>query len=103
MAGRARLVGAAREQALKNLSQWKLVTGRDAIARTFKFQDFKAAFGFMTQVATYADENEHHPEWCNTYNRVQVTLTTHDAGGLTPLDANMAAHMDEVAKQHKGN
>ncbi|MFC0588415.1 4a-hydroxytetrahydrobiopterin dehydratase [Novosphingobium aquiterrae] len=69
---------------------WTLRGDGVAIERTFEFGDFNAAFGFMTRVALYADKVDHHPEWSNVYNRVQITLTTHDAGGLSTRDAAMA-------------
>ena len=84
--------------ALEKLPQWGSVAGdRDAICRTFQFADFNAAFGFMTRVALKADKLDHHPEWANVYNRVEVTLTTHDADGVTALDVEMAQFMDEIA------
>ncbi len=86
------------EAALKTLPGWASVEGdRDAIQRTLKFKDFNAAFGFMTRVALMADKLDHHPEWFNVYNRVEVTLTTHDAGGVTELDVELAAFMDQLA------
>ncbi len=85
--------------ALEKLPGWSdLPGGRDAISRTYRFADFNAAFGFMTRVALKADKIDHHPEWFNVYNRVEVTLTTHDADGVTALDIEMALFMDEVAK-----
>lgn len=85
--------------ALEKLPGWSdLPGGRDAIQRTYRFADFNAAFGFMTRVALKADKIDHHPEWFNVYNRVEVTLTTHDAGGVTALDIEMAQFMDEAAK-----
>jgi 4a-hydroxytetrahydrobiopterin dehydratase len=84
--------------ALAGLPGWsKVEGGRDAIRRTFKFKDFNAAFGFMTRVAIKADQLDHHPEWFNVYNRVDVTLSTHDADGVTELDVSLAAFMDEAA------
>jgi 4a-hydroxytetrahydrobiopterin dehydratase len=70
---------------------WALRADGKALTRTFKFSDFNAAFGFMTRVALYADKADHHPEWCNVYNRVEITLTTHDADGLSARDAAMVA------------
>jgi 4a-hydroxytetrahydrobiopterin dehydratase len=85
--------------ALEKLPGWSdLPGGRDAISRTYRFADFNAAFGFMTRVALKADKIDHHPEWSNVYNRVEVTLTTHDADGVTALDIEMAQFMDEAAK-----
>lgn len=85
------------EQALGQLSGWALVPGREAIAKTFTFKDFNQAFGFMTRAALTAEKMNHHPEWFNVYNRVEVTLNTHDAGGLTELDFKLAAKMDGFA------
>jgi 4a-hydroxytetrahydrobiopterin dehydratase len=86
------------EAALAKLPGWsKLAGDRDAIQRTFKFKDFNQAFGFMTRVAIKADQLDHHPEWFNVYNRVEVTLATHDADGVTELDVTLATFMDEVA------
>lgn len=84
--------------ALEKLALWSAVAGeRDAITRCFRFKDFNAAFRFMTQVALKAEQLDHHPEWFNVYNRVDVTLTTHDADGVTALDVEMALFMDELA------
>ena len=91
-----RLDGEARTAALAELPQWSLVDGRDAIARTFTFRNFNQAFGFMSRVALRAEKMNHHPEWFNVYNRVEVTLSTHDAGGLTELDIKLARFMDRV-------
>lgn len=87
----------ARDAALSKLSGWELVEGREAIAKTFKFADFNAAFGFMSRVALKAEAMNHHPEWFNVWNTVDVTLSTHDAGGLTALDFELAAFMDTAA------
>ncbi|QYK42352.1 MAG: 4a-hydroxytetrahydrobiopterin dehydratase [Paracoccaceae bacterium] len=76
---------------------WTEVAGRDAITRTYRFADFNAAFGFMVRVALVAEKMDHHPEWTNVYRTVTVTLTTHDAGGVTVLDLALAAKMDEIA------
>ncbi|MBP7704953.1 MAG: 4a-hydroxytetrahydrobiopterin dehydratase [Caulobacter sp.] len=89
-------IGAA--QAVAKLDGWQVSAGdRDAIVKTFKFEDFNAAFGFMTRVALLADKIDHHPEWSNVYNRVEVLLTTHDADGVTDLDLRMAGFMDNIA------
>jgi 4a-hydroxytetrahydrobiopterin dehydratase len=80
--------------AIAQLSGWSAVTGRDAIAKTYKFADFNAAFGFMARVALVAEKMDHHPEWSNIYNRVEVVLTTHDAGGVTQKDIDLARFMD---------
>ena len=86
------------EAALARLPGWAKAPGdRDAIARTFRFADFNAAFGFMTRVALMADRLDHHPEWSNVYNRVDVVLTTHDADGVTELDVTLAQFMDAAA------
>ncbi len=87
----------AREKALAELESWLEVQGRDAITRTFRFADFNEAFGFMGRVALKAEQMNHHPEWFNVWNRVEVTLTTHDAGGLTQLDMDLARFMNETA------
>ena len=90
-------IGAA--EALKRLPDWwSPEGGRDAICRTFRFHDFNAAFGFMTRVAMMAEKLDHHPEWFNVYNRVEVTLATHDADGVTELDVTLARFMDEAAR-----
>jgi 4a-hydroxytetrahydrobiopterin dehydratase len=88
-------IGAA--AALARLRDWRSVEGRDAIAKTFRFKDFNAAFGWMTRVALTAEKLDHHPEWFNVYNRVEVVLTTHDAGGVTELDVALAVFMDAAA------
>lgn len=94
-----RLTGEEREEALGQLTQWRLVEGRDAISRRFVFAGFVEAFGFMAQVALVAERMNHHPEWFNVYSTVEVTLSTHDAGGLTALDVALAAAMDRIAEQ----
>jgi 4a-hydroxytetrahydrobiopterin dehydratase len=87
----------ARTAALKELSQWKDVPDRDAIQRSFKFADFNAAFGFMSRVALMAERMDHHPEWFNVYNRLDVTLATHECGGVSERDVKMAQFMDKTA------
>jgi 4a-hydroxytetrahydrobiopterin dehydratase len=87
----------ARSQALAGLPGWRAVDGRDAIAKSFQFKDFTAAFGFMARVALRAEKMDHHPEWFNVYNKVEVTLATHDAGGVTDLDIQLAKFMEEAA------
>ena len=77
-------------------SGWQLLEERDAISKTFKFRDFTEAFGWMAQAALVAEKHDHHPEWFNVYNRVDVTLTTHDAGGLSELDVALAHLMDGI-------
>ena len=83
-----------RSEALKGLDGWQLVEDRDAIARIFKFNDFSEAFAWMTRVAMLAESHNHHPEWRNVWNRVEVTLATHEAGGLTERDIALAGAMD---------
>ncbi len=87
----------ARKAALAGLAGWSEVEGRDAIAKSFKFSDFRAAWGFMTCVALKAENINHHPEWFNVYTRVDVTLTTHDCGGVSMLDIELAAFMEEAS------
>ncbi len=91
------LTQAELNEALAGLSSWTRVPGRPAIARTFTFQNFNQAFGFMTRVALVAEKLDHHPEWSNVYNKVEVVLTTHDAGGLTELDLRLARAMEKIA------
>ena len=86
-------------EALKQLPGWAAAEGRDAIIKTFQFKDFNAAFGFMTRSALAAEKLDHHPEWFNVYNRVEVLLATHDAEGVTDLDVTLAKIMDEAAAQ----
>jgi 4a-hydroxytetrahydrobiopterin dehydratase len=93
-----KLLPSERTAALKKLRKWKPVVGRDAIARKFEFANFNEAFGFMARVALLADKMDHHPEWSNVYNKVEVTLSTHDAGGVTQNDVDMAAALDSYAK-----
>ncbi len=91
-----------RAAALRSLPAWREVAGRDAIARSITFKDFNAAFAFMTRVALMADKMDHHPEWFNVYNRVDVTLTTHDCKGLSERDVALAAGIDPAAAQFGG-
>ena len=86
------------EKALAGLEGWTAAEGRDAICRSFRFKGFGEAFAFMTRAALAAERLDHHPEWFNVYNRVDVTLTTHDAGGVTGLDVELAQIMDAAAK-----
>lgn len=88
---------------LAELPLWQAVEAKEAISRTFVFKDFSQAFGFMTQIALAAERMDHHPEWFNVYNRVEVVLTTHDAGGVTALDLELARLMDHLATDHKPN
>ena len=92
-----KLSDAARAAAMADLTGWAEVDGRDAISKTFTFKDFNQAFGFMSRVALKAEAMNHHPEWFNVWNRVEVTLSTHDAGGLTELDVELAGFMDAAA------
>ncbi len=91
-----RIEGAARDAALAALPAWGLVDGRDAIARSFTFADFGAAFAFMTHVALLAEKQDHHPEWFNVYSRVDIVLTTHDARGLSERDIRLATAIDRL-------
>ncbi|MBB4041294.1 4a-hydroxytetrahydrobiopterin dehydratase [Microvirga flocculans] len=92
-----RLTDAERSELLPALEGWALVEGRDALRKTFVFDDFNAAFGWMTRVALAAEAMNHHPEWFNVYNKVDVTLSTHDAKGLTRRDIELAQRMDRLA------
>ena len=94
-----RLSSEARKSALKGLSGWNEVAGREAIARTFVFRDFNEAFGFMCRAALVAEKKDHHPEWRNVYKTVEVVLATHDAGGVTALDIELAKAMNAIAAQ----
>lgn len=97
-----RLTEEERRQGLVELPAWRLLEEREAIARSFRFASFNDAFGFMTRVALLAEKLDHHPEWTNVYDRVDVVLTTHDAGGLTSLDLRLARAMERIAAQHRG-
>jgi 4a-hydroxytetrahydrobiopterin dehydratase len=92
-----KLSGEARKAALARLKGWSEVKGRDAISKKFVFADFIQAFGFMTRAALVAEKMNHHPEWFNVYKTVEVTLSTHDAGGLTERDIQLAETMDKLA------
>lgn len=83
-----------RDAALATLPAWRLNDAQDAIHRSFRFKDFSEAFGFMTRVALLAEAQDHHPEWENVYARVEITLTTHDAGGLSERDVRLARSID---------
>lgn len=85
-------------EALSELEGWELLNDRPAIFKKFKFTDFRTAWAFMENVAEEADEMSHHPEWFNVYNRVEVTLTTHDVGGVSELDIDFAHYMDALVK-----
>ena len=94
-----KLTAEARTAALAELDSWREVEGRDAIEKSFKFKSFNEAWGFMSRAALVAEKMNHHPEWFNVYNRVDVVLTTHDCGGLSELDVTLARRMDAFAQQ----
>jgi 4a-hydroxytetrahydrobiopterin dehydratase len=94
-----RLSAEARKSALKELPGWTEVAGREAIGRTFVFRDFNEAFGFMCRAALVAEKRDHHPEWRNVYKTVEVVLATHDAGGVTARDVELAKAMNAIAAQ----
>jgi 4a-hydroxytetrahydrobiopterin dehydratase len=94
-----KLTGSTRKSALARLDGWSDVKDRDAISRTFTFSDFNEAFGFMTRAALVAEKLDHHPEWFNVYDRVEVTLATHDAGGVTEWGVVLAEAMDRLARK----
>jgi 4a-hydroxytetrahydrobiopterin dehydratase len=83
--------------ALKELNGWQRLTGRDAIGKSYKFKHFRQAFAFMTEVALLAEKADHHPEWSNVYNRVDIVLTTHDAAGVSQRDIDLAQHIDKIS------
>ena len=91
------LTGEGRDRAMSELNGWSTPEGRDAIAKSFRFNDFNQAWGFMSRCAMMAERLDHHPEWFNVYNRVDVTLSTHDAGGVTERDIKLAMFMDRAA------
>ena len=95
----AKLDDAERTQALGDLPDWRYEADRSGIARSFKFRDFSEAFAFMTRVALAAEQADHHPEWSNVWNRVDILLTTHSAGGLTEKDVALAKRIDAFAAQ----
>lgn len=92
-----KLSSKSREKALKNLSQWNANEDATTISRTLAFKNFREAFSFMTQVALESEKINHHPEWTNVYNKVHITLTTHDCGGLSEKDISLAHFIDKVA------
>jgi 4a-hydroxytetrahydrobiopterin dehydratase len=94
---REKLSEERRRQALTDLAGWSDAAGQDAITKTFQFADFNAAWGFMTRVALVAEKMDHHPDWSNVWNRVVVTLSTHDAGGVTERDVELARAMNAIA------
>ena len=91
-----------RATAFQGLPGWSQVENRDAITRTIRFKDFNAAWGFMNRVALAAEQMDHHPEWFNVWNRVDIVLSTHDAGGLTQRDIDLAKRIDEFASDSGG-
>ena len=93
-----KLSAEARQSALARLAGWSEVKDREAITKKFTFRDFNEAFGFMTRAALVAEKLDHHPEWFNVYDKVVVTLATHDAGGVTERDIALAAAMDKLAE-----
>ena len=92
-----KFTAAERQEALGTLIGWTEVPGRDAITKKFQFSNFNEAFGFMSRVAMMAEKADHHPEWFNVYNRVEITLSTHDAGGLSRRDIDLARFIDGIA------
>ena len=94
-----RLSAEARKGVLGGLAGWTETSGREAIGKTFTFKDFNEAFGFMARAALVAEKMDHHPEWRNVYRTVEVVLSTHDAGGVTALDVELARSMNEIARQ----
>jgi 4a-hydroxytetrahydrobiopterin dehydratase len=90
------LTPADRAQLAQKLPEWRAASGKDAIVRSVKFKDFVEAFGFMTQVAILAEKMDHHPEWSNVYNRVEILLTTHDCNGLSARDVTLAEAIDRL-------
>ena len=90
----------ARAKALSELPDWQPVEGRDAVSRSMKFPDFVTAFAFMTEIALIAEKMDHHPEWFNVYSTVDITLSSHDAGGLTMRDIKLARAIDKAAARH---
>ena len=87
-----------RNESLKKLDGWKKTRGKDSVEKDFIFKDFQSAFSWMTKIAFVAEKMDHHPEWFNVYNKVHVTLTTHDAGGITQLDIDLANTMNKTSK-----
>jgi len=87
----------AREALAEQVPEWRMASGKDALTRSYRFRDFSQAWGFMSRVALLAEAQDHHPEWSNVYNRVDITLTTHDAGGLSARDVRLAQAIDALA------
>jgi 4a-hydroxytetrahydrobiopterin dehydratase len=96
------LDAAARAALAADLPAWRMAEGRDAIRREFRFRDFSAAWGFMARVALLAEAQDHHPEWSNVWNRVEILLTTHDAGGLSARDLRLARAIDALLGEAAG-
>lgn len=92
----AKLTDEERTAWLRSLQGWVLADGKDAVVKAFAFNDFSEAWGFMNRVALLAEKADHHPEWFNVYNRVEITLTTHDAGGLSQRDVDMVAAIEAL-------
>ncbi len=95
----AKLSDAERRDALKDLPGWEEVTGRDAIHKSFTLGTFSRAWGFMSRIALKCEKMDHHPEWFNVYNRVDITLSTHDAGGVTQKDIDLAKFIEKCAER----
>jgi 4a-hydroxytetrahydrobiopterin dehydratase len=95
------LTSLERKDLRKNMPTWECIEGVDAIHKNFAFKDFKEAFGFMTKVAEVAEQQNHHPEWFNVWNRVEIRLSTHDSGGLTHKDVELAKQIDEIFESSK--
>ena len=93
-----KLTSEERSARIAELNHWQSMTERDAIQRELKFSNFNQAWGFMSRVALVAEQMNHHPEWFNVYNRVSITLSTHDSGGLTSLDIRLAKAIDRIAE-----
>jgi 4a-hydroxytetrahydrobiopterin dehydratase len=93
----AKLTGEARGRLLAELQGWRVADGRDAIVKSFKFKDFNQAFAFMTRIALMAEKMDHHPEWSNVYNKVDILLSSHDVGGLSERDIRLAKFIDQIA------
>ncbi len=92
-----RLSEAQRTALVELVPEWRAAEGRDAIVRSFRFPDFNAAWGFLSRVALLAEKADHHPEWSNAYNKVEILLTTHDAGGVSRRDVALAQAIDAIA------
>eukprot|EP01108_Squamamoeba_japonica_P003095 TRINITY_DN2564_c0_g1_i1.p1 TRINITY_DN2564_c0_g1~~TRINITY_DN2564_c0_g1_i1.p1 ORF type:complete len:106 (-),score=25.04 TRINITY_DN2564_c0_g1_i1:16-333(-) len=97
-----KLTGQERSSALESVPKWREVSGRDAIERKFQFDSFIDAFAFMSASALHAEKHDHHPEWFNVYNRVNVTLATHDCNGFSQKDVRLASFMDNLCSKIRG-